>query len=98
RSEGAVKAESSNGGIDAELARLSGKDLSFETSNGGVSLRLPRGARFTVDAETSNGSVRSDFPVAGERPGKHSLQGPVNGGGPKLRVRTSNGGVRIEES
>lgn len=98
RSEGTVHAETTNGGIDAELTRVSGKDLRFETSNGGVSLRLPRGARFTVDAETSNGSVQSDFQVPGERKGKHSLSGPVNGGGPALYVRTSNGGVRIRES
>ncbi|HEY3569525.1 MAG TPA: DUF4097 family beta strand repeat-containing protein [Thermoanaerobaculia bacterium] len=97
-SEGTVHAETTNGGIDAELTRFSGKDLHFETSNGGVSVRLPRGARFTVDAETSNGSVQSDFQVPGERKGRHSLSGPVNGGGPTLYVRTSNGGVRIRES
>jgi len=96
-SEGTVKAATSNGGIDAELTRFSGKDLHFETSNGGVSVRLPRGARFTVDAETSNGSIQSDFQVPGERKGRHSLAGPVNGGGPALYVRTSNGGVRIRE-
>ncbi|MFL6237644.1 MAG: DUF4097 family beta strand repeat-containing protein [Thermoanaerobaculia bacterium] len=97
RSEGAVKAETSNGGIDAELTRYSGDELSFETSNGAVSIRLPRDSRFTVDAATSNGSVQSDFPVDGGRPGKHSLKGTVNGGGPALYVRTSNGGVRIHE-
>jgi len=96
-SEGTVKAETSNGGIDAELTRYSGHELSFATSNGAVSIRLPRDARFTVDAETSNGGVKGDFPVDGGRPGKHSLKGAVNGGGPTLYVRTSNGGVRIQE-
>jgi DUF4097 and DUF4098 domain-containing protein YvlB len=97
-SEGTVKAETSNGGIDAELTRYSGHELSFETSNGAVSIRLPRDARFTVDAETSNGGVRSDFPVDGGKPGKHSLKGAVNGGGPTLHIRTSNGGVHIKEA
>jgi DUF4097 and DUF4098 domain-containing protein YvlB len=97
-SEGTVKAETSNGAIDAELTRYSGHELSFETSNGGVSIRLPRDARFTVDAETSNGGVQSDFPVDGGKPGKRSLKGAVNGGGPTLYIRTSNGGVRIRES
>ena len=96
-SEGTVKAETSNGGIDAELTRYSGHELSFETSNGAVSIRLPRDARFTVDAETSNGGVQSDFPVDGGKPGRHSLKGAVNGGGPALYIRTSNGGVHIRE-
>lgn len=98
RSAGSLKAETSNGGISAELRHLSGGDLSLETSNGAVSVRLPRDARFTIDAETSNGGVRSDFPVAGGgKQGKSRLQGGVNGGGTKLYIRTSNGGVRIGE-
>jgi hypothetical protein len=95
--EGTVKAETTNGGIDAELTRYAGHELSFETSNGGVSVRLPRDSRFTVDAETSNGSVQSDFSLDGGRTGKHNLKGAVNGGGPTLYIRTSNGGVHIQE-
>ena len=95
RSAGSLKAETTNGAIDAELMRLSGGELRLESTNGGVAVRLPRGARFSVDAETSNGSVRSDFPVEGGKPGKHSLRGEVNGGGSRLFVRTSNGSVHI---
>ncbi len=76
---------------------VSGGDLSLETSNGGVSVRLPRDARFSVDAETSNGGVRSDFPVEGGKQGKRSLKGDINGGGAKLYIRTSNGGVHIRQ-
>jgi hypothetical protein len=98
RSAGSLRAETTNGGINAELRHLSGGDLRLETSNGGVSIHLPRDARFTIDAETSNGGIRSDFPVEGGKPGRHSLQGTVNGGGTKLHIRTSNGGVHIRES
>jgi hypothetical protein len=97
RSAGSLKAESTNGGIDAELMHLSGGDLRLETSNGGIAVRLPKDARFSVDAETSNGGVRSDFPVLGGKPGKSSLKGEVNGGGAKLLIRTSNGGVHIRQ-
>ncbi len=97
RSAGSLKAETNNGGINAELMHVSGGDLSLETSNGAVSVRLPRDARFAVDAETSNGGVRSDFPVEGGKQGKRSLQGTINGGGAKLYIRTSNGGVHIRQ-
>lgn len=95
RSAGSLKAATTNGGIDAELMRLSSGDLSLRTTNGGVALRLPKDARFSLDAETSNGGVRSDFPVQGGQTGKRSLKGDVNGGGSKLLIRTSNGGVHI---
>jgi len=93
---GALQAETSNGAIDAELTELASGDLSLESSNGGISVRLPRDARFSVDAATSNGGVRSDFPVEGGQTGRHSrLKGEVNGGGSRLYIRTSNGGVNI---
>jgi hypothetical protein len=97
RSAGSLKASTTNGSIDAELLHLAAGDLSLETSNGGVAVRLPKDARFSVDAETSNGGIHSDFTVQGIKPGKHSLKGDVNGGGARLFIRTSNGGVNIRQ-
>jgi DUF4097 and DUF4098 domain-containing protein YvlB len=94
-SAGALKAVTTNGAIQAELTDFPGSDLSLESTNGGVSVRLPRDARFSIDAATSNGGVDSDFPVPGTKAGRHRLEGDVNGGGPKLLIRTSNGGIHI---
>ncbi|HEX4494391.1 MAG TPA: DUF4097 family beta strand repeat-containing protein [Thermoanaerobaculia bacterium] len=97
RSAGSLKASTTNGGIDAELLHLTAGDLHLETTNGGISLSLPKDARLSVDAETSNGGIHSDFTVPGAKAGKHSLKGDVNGGGAKLVIRTTNGGVRIKQ-
>jgi DUF4097 and DUF4098 domain-containing protein YvlB len=98
RSAGALRAVTINGSIDAELTDLADdSDLSFETTNGRVSLRLPRTARLSIDAATTNGRVQSDFAVEGGQPGKRRLRGDVNGGGGKLYIRTTNGGVEIAE-
>jgi DUF4097 and DUF4098 domain-containing protein YvlB len=98
RSAGALRAGTTNGSIEAELSDFpDGSDLRFETTNGHVSLRLPRDARLSIDAATTNGRVRSDFTVAGGQPGKHSLKGDINGGGGRLYIRTTNGGVEIAE-
>jgi DUF4097 and DUF4098 domain-containing protein YvlB len=98
RSSGALRAETTNGSIEAELSDFpDGSDLRLETTNGHVSLRLPRDARLSIDAATTNGRVQSDFTVEGGQPGKHSLRGDINGGGGKLYVRTTNGGIEIAE-
>ncbi len=98
RSAGALRAATTNGSIDAELMDLpDGSDLRFATTNGRVSLRLPRDARLSIDAATTNGRVQSDFAVDGGQPGKRSLRGDINGGGGKLYIRTTNGGVEIAE-
>jgi len=91
---GAVRAETTNGGVDVELFRLDG-DLSLASTNGGLTVRLPRDVRATVDAGTTNGTVRTDLPVTAETTGSRHLRGTLNGGGPRLRLSTTNGGIRI---
>lgn len=101
RSAGAVEASTTNGSIEVELNEVpDGSDLSFETTNGAVSVRLPRDIRVSLDAATSNGRVTSEFEVEGADPGKsrRRLSGDINGGGGKLRVRSTNGGVTIEQN
>ena len=97
RSAGTLKAVTTNGGIDVELLHLTAGDVHLETTNGAVSVRLPKDSRLSVDAATSNGSVHSDLPVTGGHSARTSLTGNINGGGAKLYIRTSNGGVRIRQ-
>lgn len=88
---GTVQAETTNGGIDLIFARVpSAGDLQAATTNGGVTVKLPRGSALSVDAATSNGGIHSDFAVSGET-GKHRVNGTINGGGSRLRIRTTNG-------
>lgn len=99
RSAGAVDASTTNGSIEVELTEVpDGSDLVFETTNGGVTVRLPRDIRVSLDAATSNGRVSSDFDVSGaDSKSRRRLSGDINGGGGKLRVRSTNGSVTIEE-
>lgn len=95
---GTVKADTTNGSIDLQFASVPRQgDLALETTNGGVTVKLPRGAGVSVDAATTNGRVHSDFQVAGGEAGKHHLSGDVNGGGSRLHIRTTNGGVHLVE-
>jgi DUF4097 and DUF4098 domain-containing protein YvlB len=97
-SAGAVQASTTNGGIDVSLNDVpDGSDLSFETTNGGVNVQLPRDIRVSLDAATFNGGVTSDFDVAGGSKSRRHVEGDINGGGGKLRVRTTNGGIHIVE-
>jgi len=97
---GTVKAETTNGHIELAFAKVPRQgDLELETTNGGVTVKLPKGAGVSVDAATSNGGIQSEFQVAGSDPGKkHHLTGTINGGGGgRLRIRTTNGGVHLVE-
>lgn len=94
---GSARARTVNGSIDVALGRLpAGGDLRFETVNGGITLRLPAGAGAEVEAETVNGDLDTDFPLTIQgRWGPRRLHGTIGDGGPRLRLETVNGGIRL---
>jgi DUF4097 and DUF4098 domain-containing protein YvlB len=93
---GTLDASTTNGTISAELVRVTkGKPLRFETTNGGIELTLPAGLAADVDAGTTNGSIHSDLPVSTTSAKSNRLRGTVNGGGTPVRLRTTNGGIKI---
>jgi len=96
---GAVRASTVNGAIEAEMRRVpDGADLALHTTNGGIDLALPADVRASVEVSTTNGSVASDFPL--ERTGRWGpkrMHGDLNGGGGRIRLETTNGGVAIRE-
>ena len=93
---GLVNAETTNGSIRVQLPHPTpNAPMSFETTNGAVSVELPSSYRGNVNLRTTNGSVRSDLPVTTTRAGKNYLDGSINGGGPALKVQTTNGSIAI---
>lgn len=93
---GSVEASTTNGAIGVELlSAKSGKDMRFETTNGRISLALPATLAADIDASTTNGSVHSDLPLSTTRVSRTTIKGTLNGGGPKIRLRTTNGGIDI---
>lgn len=97
--KGSVEAKTTNGSIKVELLDFDeDEDMSFRTTNGGITVYFPDNFHAYIDARTTNGSVRTDFPieVRGEI-SKHRLKGKINGGGGRITLYTTNGGVKILE-
>jgi len=92
---GAVEAGSTNGGVTLEVDALAKGGIRAETTNGGVELTLPENAAADIEATCVNGSVVvRGLTVDGESSRKR-VSGRVNGGGPRVTLETTNGGVRI---
>lgn len=96
---GRVNGETRNGGLNVTLSgnRWDGEGLDVETSNGGVTLNLPENYNAELETRTVNGGLRIDFPITvqGELTGRRGLTTTLGSGGPLVRVRTTNGGVKI---
>jgi hypothetical protein len=97
RMAGDVEGHTTNGGIDVDLdgTAWNGGGLDLETTNGGVRLAIPSQYNAHLEAGTQNGNVRIDFPVTVEGTLGKSFSTDLGSGGAPLRVRTSNGAVRI---
>jgi hypothetical protein len=94
---GPLEARTTNGGIDVALTAMTGP-VTLETVNGGISLELPAATPADLAARVTNGGIHLDdalkFEAVGER-NRRSVQGKLNGGGARVEVSTTNGGISV---
>jgi hypothetical protein len=103
---GDVKGRTTNGGLHIELAgnTWKGNGLDVETTNGGVHLSMSENYAARFETRTVNGGFKSDITSLaverekdenGYRKQGVNISRDINGGGPLVRVITTNGGVKI---
>lgn len=94
---GQVEAVTTNGGVDVDLASMPQDGVKLGCTNGGIVLRLPADARASVRARITNGGIetRGLDVVSTGSVSKRRLDGQLNGGGPRIELEGTNGGIRL---
>jgi hypothetical protein len=94
---GQVEATTTNGGLDIDLTRVADGGVKLECTNGGIRLRLPRDAKATISATISNGGIETGgLPLdTGGENSRRRLEARMNGGGPRIQIEGTNGGIRL---
>ena len=94
---GPVRAHTTNGGVDVRLSALGdAREFDLTTTNGSVSREVPPSLGAEVDMSTVNGRVETDFPVTVQgRIDPHRLRVTLGDGARRVRLRTTNGSVRL---
>ena len=95
--EGPINASTTNGGIDVDLDQVAADGVELECTNGGIRLRLPKDARANVVARITNGGINVadlEMEMSGEQ-SRRRLDGRLNGGGPRVQIEGTNGGIRL---
>jgi hypothetical protein len=92
-----VKATTSDGSIDVEVDAVDGTaQVELTTSDGGINLRLPAEISARVQADTQDGHVEMQ-PATNARfnRSRSHLEAVLGDGRGSVRLRTSDGGIRI---
>ena len=94
---GDVKGQTTNGGVDIDLDGTfwSGEGLDVETTNGGVKVVVPEHYSARFEASTSNGGMNIDYPGVTMTRRSRDVNTQLGSGGAPIKVRTTNGGVRL---
>ena len=93
---GSVDAATSGGSIRARLSGQINADSKLSTSGGGITVSIASNVAADLDARASGGGVSSDVPITIQGTmDDDELRGKINGGGPKLTLRTSGGGIKV---
>jgi DUF4097 and DUF4098 domain-containing protein YvlB len=93
---GAVEAMTTNGGVHVEVSAVAAGGIRLQTTNGGVALTLPSAAKADIQATCVNGGISvSGLTLDASEQSRRRLDAKLNGGGPRIELETTNGGVKI---
>jgi DUF4097 and DUF4098 domain-containing protein YvlB len=94
---GQLDARTTNGALEIDLAKMPEGGVKLECTNGGISVTLPKDAKATISASITNGGIQTgDLPIetTGDN-NRRKLEGRMNGGGPRLEIEGTNGGIKL---
>jgi DUF4097 and DUF4098 domain-containing protein YvlB len=96
---GMIDASTTNGGVDVELARVDPGGAKLECTNGGIALGLPSSSSATLSARVTNGGIDTgglSIMTRGES-SRRRMDGDLNGGGPRISMACTNGGIELRQ-
>jgi hypothetical protein len=93
---GSVDATTTNGSVRLDVAVVAVGGIHAETVNGSVNVSVPSAAKADVQATCVNGRISVDgLKLDGPETTRRRVEGRLNGGGPKIVLETTNGGIQL---
>jgi hypothetical protein len=94
---GSVDVASVNGHIVVRMAEVTDR-VRIEATNGRITLEVPKNTKATLNARSVNGNISVSGLNTPEASGRRirTVESQINGGGPELDVRVTNGRISIE--
>jgi hypothetical protein len=96
---GRVEASTVNGSITVRNGAAVTQDLEYSTVNGSVTVELPANTNASVNLSTVNGRIQTEFPMTLDgNINPRRIRADIGNGGPRIRVSTVNGSIRLRKT
>ena len=93
---GPIEASTTNGGVDVDLTRVAEAGVRLECTNGGIRVHMPADTKATISARITNGEIRTNgLSIDTSESSRRRLEGRLNGGGPRVELEGTNGGIAV---
>lgn len=91
-----VDAAAVNGHVSVKMAQIT-SSMRLEATNGRIALEIPKSAKATLNARSVNGGITVTGLNTDEGTGRRirTLESQLNGGGPEIDMRVTNGRIAI---
>ncbi len=94
--EGGATVETTNGVVNLDFAKLADPGVTCETTNGTISVTVPKNTDARISARVTNGAIStSDLALAVSEQSRRRLDASIGGGGPSIKLETTNGSIAI---
>ena len=102
---GPITANSLNGGIDVSFVNVNqSSPITIYSTNGALDIKLPKNTGAELGMSSTNGEIYTDFELkVPEKDGlwsvsNRNIRQKINGGGVKLKLKTTNGNIYLRKS
>jgi len=91
-----AKVDTTNGAITLDFAKVADAGITCETTNGAIQITIPANSKASVSARVSNGTiVTKSLDLAATEQSRRRLDASIGGGGPAIRLTTTNGLIEL---
>lgn len=85
-----------NGRLSLEFEKVGEAGVRCKTTNGEIVITIPTASKATIAARVVNGDIRTEnLAVQDNDSSRRRLDGTIGGGGPEIRLETTNGAIRV---
>jgi hypothetical protein len=92
-----AKVDTTNGAITLDFTKIADAGITCETTNGAIQITIPANSKASVSARVSNGTiVTKNLDLAATEQSRRRLDASIGGGGPAIRLTTTNGLIELK--